>query len=479
MALIVIFCANLQTLYAQDNPIQGNPILNSAPHYPEQAIDAAEFASPQRYGLAVNLSDRQESMAFYQAVYLPSNDIPSEWDGDVANCVAGSTSSAFRQAVVRRINYFRAMAGIPADVVLSEEYNRKAQLAALMMSANEQLDHTPPDSWDCYTDDGAEAAGSSNLYLGVSSAESIDGYIRDPGDSNAYVGHRTWILYPQIRAMGTGDIPRTEENPEANALWVFDNLWEPRPATREEFVSWPPPGYVPYMVVYPRWSFSFPDADFSEASVSVMADGVAVPLAVEAASERGRRSVLVWRMNGMGHWDQWAQPAQDMAYNVTISNVKIGEQTRTFDYQVMLFDPDVAGDEEPPVMLNHAVGAPGSFFTVIGRDFAPNISLEVNISQRVHATIQTDDQGRFTVVLDSDGIGRGTLTLSVTSSTLGDAVRGAAASSFTSTTASGVTYLTIDPAAPRRVQEIPANSPPPFMLMVEQEYVYLPFIPRE
>ena len=68
--------------------------------------------------------------------------------------------------------------------------------------------------------------------------------------------------------MGTGDVPSA--NNLWNDLWVFDtNYSAPRPGTRDGFVAWPPKGYVPYQAVYPRWSFSYPGADFSGASVTM------------------------------------------------------------------------------------------------------------------------------------------------------------------------------------------------------------------
>ena len=50
-----------------------------------------------------------------------------------------------------RLNYYRAMAGVPATVTFSDTYNAMDQQAALMMSANGQLSHSPPTTWTCYT----------------------------------------------------------------------------------------------------------------------------------------------------------------------------------------------------------------------------------------------------------------------------------------------------------------------------------------
>lgn len=105
--------------------------------------------------------------------------MPIGWTGNISNCTAGTTSQAFRDAMKLRVNYFRAMAGISTKVTFVGEFNSKAHEAAMMMSSNGQLSHNPPSSWKCYTNDGAEAAASSNLFLGVNGPSAISGYIKD------------------------------------------------------------------------------------------------------------------------------------------------------------------------------------------------------------------------------------------------------------------------------------------------------------
>ena len=265
------------------------------------------------------------------------------WTGDHAICNAGTTSQAYKDALLLELNYFRAMAGVPAEVTFSSEYNAKAQEAALMMSVNGQLSHAAPASWTCYSTDGGEAAGSSNLMMGyLSLSHNIAGYIKDTGSSNYFIGHRRWILYPQTQLMGTGDVPGDAPTYQwaANALWVFDShTWDPRPATREEYVSWPPPGYVPYQVVYPRWSFAYDDADFGSATVTMTQDGSSVSVTMEIYQGGGYgENTLVWRPFNMA--DSAAWPTEHLViYEVTISNVMISGSPRSFTYSVTIFDP--------------------------------------------------------------------------------------------------------------------------------------------
>ena len=277
------------------------------------------------------------SLLLYQEEYLGSANTDPDWTGDHDSCDAGETSEVFRSDVLRRINYYRSMAGIPALTGLDPTYNSKAQAAALMMSVNDKLSHTPDDSWLCYTPAGDEAAGSSNLYLGIYGPAAIRGYIYDPGTTNTSVGHRRWILYPQTQLMGSGDIPPTDDYRAANALWVFDqNIWEPRPETRETFVAWPPPGYVPYQVVYPRWSFAYDEADFSQATVSMTRMGQPLGVVQYTPVNGYGENTLVWEPQ-VSFTDP---PAEDTTYQVTVSQVLIDGQPQTFTYTVIIFDPE-------------------------------------------------------------------------------------------------------------------------------------------
>jgi uncharacterized protein YkwD len=293
-----------------------------------------------RSAFSVNIHNRQESLDFFLEQYLTSEGVAINWTGNRSSCDPGSTDPDFRRAVLRRINYFRAMAGVPAEISFSDESNRKAQAAALMMSVNRQLSHNPPTSWKCYSTDGADGAGSSNLYLGVYSWNAITGYMKDPGSGNSAAGHRRWILYPQTQVMGTGDIPNTDNFPASNALRVFDShMWEQRPPTREEFVAWPPPGFVPYQVVFPRWSFSYANADFSGATVTMQSNGSDLPVNMATVNDGYGENTLVWIPLDLNDGDDWPLPSVDTTYTVNLHGVMLNSQSRDFSYDVIVFNP--------------------------------------------------------------------------------------------------------------------------------------------
>ncbi len=300
-------------------------------------------------GYTINPASRETARLFYKAVYSSSDHIADGWTGNITSCSAGTVSTAFQNATLRRINWFRAMAGVPASVTLDPVFNQKAQQAALMMSANNSLSHSPPSTWLCYTAAGAEGASKSNLGLGHLGAEGVsDGAMREAGSSNYPVGHRRWVLYPQTTSMGVGDVPATGSNYSGTAVWVQDgNYGAARPAVRDTFVAWPPKGYVPYTVVYPRWSFAYPGANFSAARVTMTENGNAIAVTQETVANGYGENAIVWLPGSYTADTSWNKPAADTVYTVTISNVTVNGKAQTFSYNVTVFDPDQTGSDTP------------------------------------------------------------------------------------------------------------------------------------
>ena len=289
------------------------------------------------HGALIDISTRAASLDFYQNEYIPSEGVQTGWVGDVANCIAGTTSQTSKNASLRRVNYFRAMAGVPADVVLNSQFNNAAQEAALMMSANNSLSHDPPSNWDCFTSTGHLGASKSNLFLGRNGIPAIDGYIDDFGGNNATVGHRRWILHPQEKEMGIGEIEAGGSYRKSNALYVVDgHTFDPRPETREEFVAWPPPGYVPEDLVYPRWSAVFDDADLSSTTVSVVGGSVNLTqIAPTSTGDSLGDDFIVWTVPSSG------SSSADITYEVTLHDVILDGTNQDIVYNVTAYDPTV------------------------------------------------------------------------------------------------------------------------------------------
>lgn len=284
----------------------------------------------------INTSNRAEVMAHYYNDFLTLQATPFSWTGNVSQCNAGDTPLNYKNAVVKLVNYYRAMAGLPGDVTLSLDLSAEAQQAALMMDANSALSHEPPTTWLCYSAAGATAAGSSDLSLGTPSLnQGIGGirlYITDQGITT--LGHRRWVLYSRLAVVGSGDTPR------ADALWVVGN---DGPAyTPANGIAWPPAGYLPlddhlFVPATMQWSFSYPGADFSTASVS-MTDDSGQPISLSGAGQLDAGyadNTIGWNISGTG----WNRAPADTTLHVTVSNVLINGVAQSFSYTVTFVSP--------------------------------------------------------------------------------------------------------------------------------------------
>jgi hypothetical protein len=316
------------------------PRLGPAPVAPFQAGVAEQplrTAASSLAGSWFDISTRSAVQGYFNT-FLTLNNVPLSWNGDVGACNAGTTSQAYKNVVTQQINWFRAMAGVPAGIILDPTYSSNDQLMALMISANGQLSHSPPSSWTCYTSGGASAASNSNICLGLSLLQypgCVEMYMEDDGSGNDAVGHRRWLLYPQTQSMGTGDVPGTGNYFSGTALWVIDsNYSAPRPPTRDSYVAWPPYGYIPYELVVGRWSFSYPAADFSQASIAMTMNGSTVPLTIDPVANGYGENAIVWEPQAI-----FQAGSPDSTVTISISNVKGSGIPANFTYQVIVFDP--------------------------------------------------------------------------------------------------------------------------------------------
>jgi hypothetical protein len=236
---------------------------------------------PVTGGFAVNTDAREEVRSFYNAIYPTSDNVPQGTTADATSCTPGHNSNAFQQAELRRLNWFRALAGLPASIYLDPVDNWGSQQMAVIISANNALNHHPPSTYTCYNTFAAGYAGG-NQALGADGAEATTLFIWDSGANNSEAGHRRWILYPPEIVMGLGDVPGAGANAAGNLTYVFDPAsFGPRPATRQPYVSWPPEGFVPFQLVFPYWSFGLSNADFSGATVTMTSNGVPVTTIIQ------------------------------------------------------------------------------------------------------------------------------------------------------------------------------------------------------
>lgn len=169
-----------------------------------------------------------------------------------STCTAGEIDDAGHARVVRQIDLFRALAGLD-PIHTDAALDAMAQSCSLMMEANEQITHTPPSSWTCWSQDGATSAARSNLAT-ADAVHAIAMYMIDWGHPTT-LGHRRWLLQRSNGPFGVGSAPGY------SCLHALDTT--PGDSSPAAWSAWPPPGWFPIQAKTLPFGGSLDDAGWS------------------------------------------------------------------------------------------------------------------------------------------------------------------------------------------------------------------------
>ena len=329
-------------------------------------------------GFVVNTASRAEVQSFYQTVYRASERVESTmgWTGsyDPLTGKAGTTSEVYREHIRRRVNFFRGLAGIPADVTFGAQpavnlvpgppgttvpagtSKTFCCMESAYMNAMESwyagpdfiLSHNPPNTFFNWSAYAWNASAHGNLTVGYWGPGAIDAYMKDEDAgsdlyTNENVGHRRWILFPRTLDMASGDVPAgtitengvTYDVDGANALYVVANF---RPPAAPRFTMWPNEGYFPWELQMGRWSLAWPGADFSAATVTMSGPGGVIPVTVISRTAQVGENAIVWEPAGVP-----SAALADQVVTVTVSGMSGGGVPPVKTWQTVLFPVNVAG----------------------------------------------------------------------------------------------------------------------------------------
>lgn len=156
---------------------------------------------------------------------------------------AGSLSDAAQRDALNVLNFLRRIAGLDA-IALNPLYSLRAQNGALLLAANDQLDHNAPQPA------GMDDAQYESAHMGTSLGnivkfnwmkndiliDAVRYFARDDGESNLSVlGHRRWLLNPAMAQTGFG-LANAESGMSYAVMYAVD--MENTDADWE-YVAWP------------------------------------------------------------------------------------------------------------------------------------------------------------------------------------------------------------------------------------------------
>ncbi|MBB5350519.1 hypothetical protein HNR46_000747 [Haloferula luteola] len=321
--------------------------------------------------LSVDTQDRLAVMAFWNRYYTSSSDADEvmDWTGNYAICSPGTVSVAYIEKIERRINFFRAMAGVHADTLVntgstvvigttdpykpsvSDTKQEAAEIAAVMFSWAGQISHEPPPAlpYSCWTLAAWNAAYRSNLAIGYHGPDAVDAYLREEEKgviSNPTAGHRRWLLNQGSTDFATGNTPGngTDTLLPTNVLYVIQSPSE-QVSYEPKYVPWPSAGFFPDALMTRLWSLSHPNADFSKATVTMTGPDGEIAATITDQELLGQGApTLVWSIPS-----EWAETDvdADQVFTVHVDGIEILGETESYSYEVTVFDPDELGMEQP------------------------------------------------------------------------------------------------------------------------------------
>jgi hypothetical protein len=166
---------------------------------------------------------------------------------------AGSLSPDFLNDGLKTLKFIRYLAGLPEDVVMTDELNNVGQHGAVILGKVGHLTHTPSKPADmdqAFYKIAYQSTSTANIHQSVGKTSNLSeadkSWCDDSDESNIdRVGHRCWMLNPMMGKTGFGySTTGSGEQVMAFALiQVFDQ--SAVGVTKPDYILWPNQGYFP------------------------------------------------------------------------------------------------------------------------------------------------------------------------------------------------------------------------------------------
>ncbi len=325
-------------------------VLNGQPGFANPGSTSLKLAATTTIKLVASNAGGSVEKELTIPVYPLYSTVP-----DLPSCKEGELSAEAKQATVAYMNSIRQALQLP-PISYDSTRDPSTQKAALMMSANNQLNHDPPLTWNCYSTPGHDGAASSNLALRGGGPPPITPYspqevlrqmLFDGGVPS--LGHRRWLLNPFMPSLSIGIVddgptPFTKDYGNTDsAVWVLNTSRPDLPTYSLDFVAYPRGemkyslingGYYSFSVLIDKtnlYNNGASNISFASATVSMAekTSGAAVATSSVTADYVGY---------GLPNCLKWLSGSikRDTPYTVTISNVMVKGASRSYSYEFIL-----------------------------------------------------------------------------------------------------------------------------------------------
>lgn len=310
---------------------------SSTTYLPDDNIQTISLGADEIVNIQVNYSEASGSLY--------------ETDPDVGACDEGSLTQQAKERGLMSLNFIRTLTGLP-PVGYDTGSDTMVQKASLMFASNTAIDHTPPESWHCYSDEGAEGAEKSNI--GITAQNSSIGSVPEDfvtlwaDDVNVpSLGHRRWLIDPFLPNVAVGLVEGTPQTGEYShtagaAIRVVPDQDADISGLPLSFVAYPR-GDFPTRLFTNDWFLSFsvladPGArfnnqmqiDYSQTTISVEDENGSALSVTDVSSGHtpsGLPNQLKWKVSEL---------EDNVKYTVTITGVIVNGESKDYSYTVNL-----------------------------------------------------------------------------------------------------------------------------------------------
>ncbi len=327
---------------------------------------------------------------------------------------AGSLTDEALQAALNCVNFLRRVAYVENDVRLSDLYTLRAQYAAALLAINDELSHdaaiAPGMSLDFYETAHAGTASSNiasiNWMTNDILVKAVEYFVRDDGTDNlAVLGHRRWLLNPNMGETGFG-LANAASGITYAAMYAHDLTGHP---ADWDYVAWPSRGAFPAELMADgiAWSVTLNplvyDAEKSDLRVTMsektagQANFTYFTLSLENYGA-GPCVIFVPDLAAMGV----EQYQQNQVWQVEISGLKtVGGEDAAISYEVDMIaltpmDPSNVEMDREEVTL--APGEAARLSASVVPAWADDLTVSWTSSDEAVATV--DESGNVTAVAE-------------------------------------------------------------------------------
>ncbi len=341
---------------------------------------------------AINTLDKSEVTNMYRTYFCPADYTDPEWNGRVVTGDAGTINPQYIEATINRLNFMRALAGLPGDITPDSNLSSQAQRIALMLaespSQGPTMLHDPlrggtdtitdnragkyffPEAVDLMKQGTTSYRGGAAETLYASIVSDDNGAVFFAGDNHVYPFKRKILLSPQLSSAGVGTVQPTSwiinENGRSStrsfdgATGAITTRSNTSTTTSENPILWPPAGNIPYVFIDENWSATIPGADMRGASVTVTGpEGQKLPIRYLKAESweilnhaPGDKHIdtLAWMVSEGGVFNlqtrqytekpvPFGQPYVELDLHVSIQNILLNGSYTSLNYTIHQYNP--------------------------------------------------------------------------------------------------------------------------------------------